>query len=126
LRTRDDTVALRTRSCAWISEAIICTTHPVAHFTDAERALFTRVEKASRLSRYGGDCYAYGLLAMGCIDLVVEARLAYWDIAPLIPIIEGAGGIITDWQGRPWRAGSHVLAAGDPRVHAKAMSLLGG
>jgi myo-inositol-1(or 4)-monophosphatase len=126
LRTREGTVALKARACPWISEAVICTTHPVAHFTEDERAQFTKVERVSRLSRYGGDCYAYGLLAMGCVDLVIEARLAYWDIAPLIPIIEGAGGIITDWQGKPWRAGSHVLAAGDPRVHAKALSILNG
>jgi myo-inositol-1(or 4)-monophosphatase len=126
LRTAEGSVALRTRACAWLGEAVICTTHPMAHFTDDERGLFARVEKAARLSRYGGDCYAYGLLAMGTIDLVVEARLAYWDIAPLIPIVEGAGGMLTDWQGKPWRAGANVLAAGDARVHAKAVSLLSG
>jgi myo-inositol-1(or 4)-monophosphatase len=126
LRTTAGSAALRTRKCAWLGEAVICTTHPIAHFTDAERERFAIVEQASRLSRYGGDCYGYGLLAMGCIDLVVEARLAYWDIAPLIPIVEGAGGILTDWQGRPWRAGANVLAAGDARVHAKAVSLLTG
>jgi myo-inositol-1(or 4)-monophosphatase len=124
LRTAKGIVGLKTRECAWLGEAVLCTTHPVAHFSEEERALFTKVERAARLSRYGGDCYGYGLLAMGCIDLVIEARLAYWDIAPLIPIVEGAGGILTDWQGKPWRAGANVLAAGDARVHAKAIALL--
>jgi myo-inositol-1(or 4)-monophosphatase len=63
---------------------------------------------------------------MGYVDLVMEARLAHWDVAPLIPIIEGAGGLISDWQGRPWRAGANVLAAGDARVHAEAVKLLAG
>jgi len=124
LRTPRGSVPLKTRGCSRLSDAVVCTTHPVAHFSEDERDLFTRVEKAARLSRYGGDCYAFGLLAMGCVDLVIEARLCYWDIAPLLPIIEGAGGIITDWHGRPWRAGANVLAAGDPRVHAKALPLL--
>jgi myo-inositol-1(or 4)-monophosphatase len=107
-----------------LREAVISTTHPNAHFNDSERAQFACVEKASRLSRYGGDCYAYGLVAMGFIDVVMEARLAHWDIAPLIPILRGAGGVLTDWQGRPWQPGANVLAAGDARVHAEAVRLL--
>jgi myo-inositol-1(or 4)-monophosphatase len=124
LRTADGNTPLRVRSCERLSEAVVCTTHPFAHFDDAERARFAAVESAARFSRYGGDCYAYALLAMGSLDLVVEARLAYWDIAPLLPIITGAGGMLTDWRGQPWRAGANVLAAGDPRVHAEAMALL--
>src|SRR5262249_19848951 len=115
---------LKTRPCAALSDAVISTTHPTAHFDNAEREQFARVERACRLSRYGGDCYAYGLVAMGFIDIVMEARLAHWDIAPLIPIIEGAGGLLTDWQGRPWHAGANVIAAGDARVHAQAVRLL--
>jgi myo-inositol-1(or 4)-monophosphatase len=125
LRYGGDSVPLKTRACAHLADAVLCTTHPVAHLDEAERALFTRVESAVRFSRYGGDCYAYGLLALGTIDLVMEARLAYWDIAPIIPIVEAAGGLLTDWSGRPWRPGSNVLAAGDPRVHAEVLALLG-
>jgi myo-inositol-1(or 4)-monophosphatase len=118
------TFNLRARECPSLAGAVISTTHPNAHFDDAERAQFTRVERACRLSRYGGDCYAYGLVAMGFIDIVMEARLALWDIAPLIPIISGAGGVLTDWQGRAWRPGANVIAAGDARVHAETVRLL--
>jgi myo-inositol-1(or 4)-monophosphatase len=125
LHNGDGVTPLATRECADLVDAVICTTHPMAHFNESERAQFTRVEQACRLSRYGGDCYAYGLIAMGFVDLVMEARLAHWDIAPLIPIVEGAGGILTDWHGQPWRPGGNVLAAGDPSVHAEALLLLG-
>ena len=120
------TVPLRTRACPSLCEAVITTTHPGTHFTDDTRKVFARVEKVCRLSRYGGDCYAYALLAMGFVDLVMEAGLAHWDIAPLIPIVEGAGGVLTDWQGGPWRAGGNVLAAGDARTHAQALKLIAG
>ena len=75
---------------------------------------------------YGGDCYAYGLLAMGFADLVIEAGLQPYDFMALAPVIEGAGGSITDWQGRPLDLGSsgQVVAAGDSRVHAAARELL--
>jgi myo-inositol-1(or 4)-monophosphatase len=119
-------VPLRTRECPALAEAIVCTTHPFAHLDDSERALFRRVENAARMSRYGGDCYAYALIAMGCIDLVMEARLAHWDIAAIVPIVEGAGGIVTDWSGGSVHEGGDVIAAGDKRVHAEALKLIAG
>ena len=68
-----------------------------------------------RLSRYGGDCYAYCMLAAGHIDLVIETELKPYDVLPLIPIIEGAGGIVTTWDdGRPHEGGK-IIAAGDKR-----------
>ena len=70
-----------------------------------------------RLSRYGGDCYAYCMLAAGHIDLVIETELKPHDVAALIPIIPGAGGIITTWDGGPAAAGGRIVAAGDRRVH---------
>jgi myo-inositol-1(or 4)-monophosphatase len=124
LHNSEGVTPLAARRCATLSDAVISTTHPNDHFDHSERAQFARVESACRLSRYGGDCYAYGLVALGFIDLVMEARLAHWDIAPLIPIIRGAGGILTDWHGQPWRPGANVLAAGDARVHAEALKLL--
>jgi len=75
---------------------------------------------------YGGDCYAYGLLAMGFTDLVIEADLDLHDFAALVPIVEGAGGVMTDWRGQPLGRGSdgRVVAAGDRRAHAQALALL--
>jgi myo-inositol-1(or 4)-monophosphatase len=77
-----------------------------------------------RMTRYGGDCYAYCLLAAGFIDIIVEAGLRPYDIAPLVPIIEAAGGVVTTWEGGPALAGGHILAAGDARVHAQALAIL--
>ena len=85
---------------------------------------FGKVEKAVRLSRYGGDCYAYCMLAAGHVDLVIETELKPYDILPLIPIITGAGGIVTTWDGGPAKAGGRVIAAGDKRVHRQAMAML--
>ncbi len=93
---------------------------------EADRQCFGRVEKEVRLSRYGGDCYAYCVLAAGHIDLVIETELKPYDVLPLIPIIDGAGGVITTWDnGRP-HDGGRIIAAGDKRVHAQAMALLNG
>jgi len=77
-----------------------------------------------RLRRFGGDCYSYCMLAHGFVDLVVEADLAPYDVQGLIPVIEGAGGIVTDWQGGNAAQGGRVVAAGDFRVHAAAMEIL--
>ena len=115
--------ALRTRACAELKEAVLLTTSPLL-MREADRQCFGRVEGAVRLSRYGGDCYAYCMLAAGQVDLVIETELKPYDVLPLIPIIEGAGGVITSWgNGRP-HGGGRVIAAGDRRVHARAMELL--
>ena len=115
---------LNTRRCETLSDAVISTTHPLMHFSAEEGALFSTVEAQARLSRYGGDCYAYGLVAMGFIDLVMEAGLRHWDSAALIPIVEGAGGIVTDWKGNPVSDRGNILAAGDARLHAEVLALL--
>jgi myo-inositol-1(or 4)-monophosphatase len=92
--------------------------------TKPERALFEKVEAKARLSRYGGDCYAYCMVAGGFIDLVIETGLKPHDIVALVPIIEGAGGIVTDWTGGPAAKGGRIIAAGDKRVHEQALALL--
>lgn len=124
LTTPETTVALHVRDCARLAEAVVTTTHPFAYFTPEEIVLFDRLAKKSRMSRFHGDCYSYGMLAMGFIDVVVEAGLKPWDTAALVPIVEGAGGIITDWSGAPVEGGGRVVAAGDARVHAEAVRLL--
>jgi histidinol phosphatase-like enzyme (inositol monophosphatase family) len=126
LRSPEGTAKLATRACAGLREAVLMTTHPWNYFDASEQVTFRRLAESCLLSRFGGDCYGYGLLAMGFVDLVVEARLKPWDIQALIPIVEGAGGVITDWRGGPCADGGRVVAAGDKRVHAAALKILAG
>jgi myo-inositol-1(or 4)-monophosphatase len=114
---------LAVRRCASLKEATSFTTSPLL-MNAADRAAFDRVEHTVRLSRYGGDCYSYCMLAAGHVDLVVETELKAYDIAALIPIITGAGGIVTTWEGKPAQNGGRIIAAGDPRVHEAAIKLL--
>ena len=94
----------------------------------ARSAAFARVTAKAKLTRYGADCYAYGLVALGFADVVIEAELKTYDFSAMLPIIEGAGGIATDWQGAPLGLSSdgRVLIAGDKRTHSEALALLRG
>jgi myo-inositol-1(or 4)-monophosphatase len=114
---------LMVRPCAALSDAILFTTSPTLMAPD-DRKAFGRVENAVKLSRYGGDCYAYCMLAAGHVDLVIETGLKAHDIVALIPIVAGAGGVITSWDGGAATKGGRIIAAGDKRVHAAAMELL--
>lgn len=117
--------SLTARACADLESAYIATTSPRL-FKGDEAAAYDRVENRCKLARYGTDCYAYALLAAGQIDLVVESGLQAYDIAPLIPIIEGAGGVVTTWDGGNARKGGRIVAAGDRRLHRQAMEVLSG
>jgi myo-inositol-1(or 4)-monophosphatase len=108
-----------------IGQATLMSTSP-SLFEGASAQAFARVSSACRMTRFGGDCYAYCMLAAGHVDLVVEAGLQRYDIAPLIPIIEGAGGIVTSWTGGSAADGGAVVAAGDARLHEAALKLLAG
>ncbi len=123
-RSQEGNAALRTRACPALADAAVSTTHPWGYFTTTERAAFEAVCARARMSYFGGDCYAYALVAMGHIDLIVEASLAPWDVAALIPIIENAGGMITDWSGASMGDAGRIVAAGDARVHAEALAVL--
>lgn len=117
--------ALKTRALADLSAATLMTTTP-ALFKGAEADAYRRVEAAVRMPRYGADCYAYCMVASGHVDLVIETGLAPYDIVALIPIIEGAGGIVTTWEGTSAEGGGRIIAAGDRRLHAAALALLQG
>ncbi|MEI6986221.1 MAG: histidinol-phosphatase [Rhodospirillaceae bacterium] len=117
--------AAKIRSCDSVAAAILGATTPEMFLGD-DAAAFRRISAAAKFTIYGGDCYGYGLLASGFQDLVVESSLNLYDLAALVPVVTGAGGVMTDWLGRPLDQASdgRVIAAGDARVHAEALSLL--
>jgi myo-inositol-1(or 4)-monophosphatase len=116
---------LQTRRCPALKDAVLFTTSPRL-MKDRDRRAFAKIEESVRLSRYGGDCYAYCMLAAGHVDLVIETELNRHDIIPLIPIIRGAGGIVTTWEGTAPEGGGRIIAAADERVHAAARAMLAG
>jgi inositol-phosphate phosphatase/L-galactose 1-phosphate phosphatase/histidinol-phosphatase len=117
---------IRTRACAGLTHATLFTTAPDL-FHAGTMAGFERVRREVKLTRYGADCYAYGLVALGCIDTVMESGLKPHDYCALIPIIEGAGGIVTNWQGVPagLTSGGDVIASGDRALHEAILALVG-
>ena len=115
---------LRTRPCPSLRDAVLTTTSPAGYFNEGEQRAFWDLSAAARLTRFGGDCYAYGLLAMGFVDVIVEAALKPWDIQALIPIVENAGGIVTTWDGKPAMTGGQVVACGDAKLHAAVCEAL--
>jgi len=119
----DGSRVLATRDCGALSNAILFTTSPHL-FTDGRKDRFEAVQEKVRLARYGCDCYAYALLAAGHIDLVVECELKPYDVGGLIPVIEQAGGIITNWDGGPAEMGGEIVAAGSRAVYEEAMAIL--
>lgn len=114
---------LATSSRRRLDEAILFTTFPEVG-TAAEGAAFRALSAGCRLTRYGMDCYAYALLAAGHVDLVVEAGLQPYDVCAPIAVIEAAGGVATDWRGRPAHHGGRILAAGNAGLHAAALAVL--
>ncbi len=116
---------IKVRPCPALDRAYMYSTAPIMFPGDLERR-HVALAKQVKLFRWGGDCYAYGLLAAGHVDLVVENTLKLYDFAALVPVIKGAGGLITDWRGRELDMNSDgsVLAAGDPAVHRAAISAL--
>jgi histidinol phosphatase-like enzyme (inositol monophosphatase family) len=131
LVSRGSRRALRTRACERLPDAIIATTD-ASLFSGAEAVAFRQVRTTAKLARYGCDCYAYAMIALGTIDLVLESGLAPWDVAALVPVIAGAGGNVSDWRGDPipgdWflrvDARMQVAACGDVRVRDEALAAL--
>lgn len=113
------------RACPSLANAYMYSTAPIM-FPGAYAAPHEALTKKVKLFRWGGDCYAYGLLASGHVDLVVEASLKLYDFAALVPVVKGAGGLITDWRGKELDMNSDgsVLAAGDAKVHAESARIL--
>jgi inositol-phosphate phosphatase/L-galactose 1-phosphate phosphatase/histidinol-phosphatase len=118
---------VRVRPCPSLNKAFLYSTAPDM-FKGDDAIAYERVKSKVRQPRFGGDCYAYGLLAMGFADLVIEASLQPYDYCAVIPVIEGAGGVMTDWQDKPLTIESdgRVVAAGDKAAHAAALKALAG
>lgn len=124
-RRHDKEREVRVRDCAGVADAILYATSPQM-FKGDDFAAFERVRMRAAQANYGGDCYGYGLLASGFVDLVVEADMGVYDYLPIVPVVTGAGGIMTDWAGAQLGLGSdgRVVAAGDARCHAETLRLL--
>jgi len=115
---------LATRRCGSVADAVVACTDPQMFREAGERAAFDRVSTRARLTRWGGDCYAYCLLAMGLIDVVIEASLYAYDVQALMPIITEAGGVVTTWTGESAAEGGYVVACGDRSLHPEVLKLL--
>ena len=118
--------ALATRPCPELGGALAGTTAPEMFRAGRQVAGFERIRQLARGMRYGTDCYLYAMLAMGLADLVIEANLKPYDVQALIPVVEGAGGIVTDWDGGNPAMGGEVLATGDARLHERVLAELRG
>jgi histidinol phosphatase-like enzyme (inositol monophosphatase family) len=122
LLSREGEAPIRVRACANLNDAVIATTDADACFDGAERGAWLQVRAGSKLARMGCDAYAYAMVAMGKMDMVVEAGLKSWDIEAAIPLIEGAGGLVTDWRGQPVGPnGGQIVISGDRRPLDEAL-----
>lgn len=118
--------AISVRACDRLEAATLYTTS-LEYFTDpAELKAFERMQTAANMTGFGTDCYGYGLVASGFVDLVVESGLDTYDYCALEPVVRNAGGVFTDWQGKAKVIddGNTILAAGDARVHAEALAIV--
>lgn len=122
LVSRGRETPIRVRECADLTDAVIATTDADACFDGAERGAWLQVRAAAKLARMGCDAYAYAMVAMGKMDMVIEAGLKSWDIEAAIPLIEGAGGLVTDWRGQPvGPSGGQIVISGDRRPLDEAL-----
>ena len=114
---------LATRANLALADATIMTTTPMI-MAQSERLLYDRIEAECKLARYGCDCYAYAMLAAGHVDVVMESELNIYDIAAQIPVIEQAGGVVTDWAGQDASKGGNILASANPGLHESILERL--
>jgi len=118
--------AVKARACGKLGEAYLSASIPLMFDTPEKKQKFDQVQAKARSTTFGGDCYQYGMVATGFLDIVIECSLVEYDYLALTPIVEGAGGRITDWRGHGLTMGSgdRVVATGDARVHEQALALL--
>ncbi len=116
---------LRTRPCSLLQQARLMCSTPDMFTTEEQQTAFLHVSRRAQFVRFGAACYAYCMIAAGHVDAVVESGLQPYDIQALIPIIEGAGGIVTTWKGEDAQHGGDIVACGDPRLHTEILEVLG-
>ena len=116
-RRHNELSPIRVRACEALSDAVIASTSPYLFDAEFRENQWQEIERLAPILRYGGDCYNYAMVAMGQIDAVIEPDLNIYDIAALIPIIEEAGGVVTNWQGQRPEPGGNIIACGDQRLH---------
>jgi histidinol phosphatase-like enzyme (inositol monophosphatase family) len=124
LRRGGATTRLTARAGTRLADVSVCATDPTMFTAAAHQQAFARLAPRARSVRFGGDCYTPCLVAAGCADLVVEASLKPWDVQALIPIVQGAGAVITDWAGGPPERASEVIIAGNRELHAEVVAAL--
>lgn len=115
---------IKTSHCDQLQDAVVCITHPEIFIEPVEQAALADLLKQTKMSRYGGDCYHYALLAMGLVELCVESSLQPYDIQALIPLVEGAGGLVTTWSGGDPADGGQIVAAANKALHTQALEIL--
>ncbi len=115
--------SLAVSDCQDLDQAILASTDPYL-FEGAERDAFEAIHRAVRLCRFGFDAYAYAMLASGGVDLVVESGLQIYDVQALVPVVTGAGGVVTNWRGGDPSAGGQVVAASSQALLAQALERL--
>ncbi len=115
---------VRTRACAELSQAMMSTSNP-DFYNEQDRPYLERMREATKLNVYGGSCMAYAQIATGRIDIGFDVAFDIHDYLPLVPVIEGAGGIVTDWQGNRLTksSGDRLVACGDKRLHEQAIKI---
>jgi myo-inositol-1(or 4)-monophosphatase len=117
---------VRTRACARLEDAVLATTDAAMMTTPARRVAFEGLRRRAAVTQFGGNCYAYAMLAVGAVDLVIEGDLKPWDVGALVPVVEAAGGVIAAWDGGPALASSLVVACGDRALYDQVAPLLRG
>jgi histidinol phosphatase-like enzyme (inositol monophosphatase family) len=115
---------IRSRKCQNLTDAVYSITDPRMMTGSTQQAALQKLMRVTQLTQFGGNCYAYGMLAAGSIDLITENDIKPWDIFALIPIIQAAGGTVTSWSGKAAETSPHVLACGDRKLHAEVLKLL--
>ena len=127
LETTRNGKPVHSRPCADLSMALMSTANP-DYYDHTNTPALDRLKKATRFAVYGGSCMFYAQIASGRVDICMDVIFDIHDYLPLVPVIKGAGGIITNWEGKAagLHSGSRILACGDPRVHEQALKLLSG